>query len=221
MPVAHCVSSIEGIILDFDEGFCQLVQRSPDELIGLSYKSITAPADLRKSKDMLYALVDKAAPTHLRKAYVRPDGSLIEADILVSKFSDEGRLVSTLSWIEGRHEVSPSRLWKAALRTKHIYDLRISELGRELFSDYVGLMLVHIYLTEAEGRVAATSQIAKAVDLPFQSMDRWVKVLSERGLIETLDQAGENIQLSHNGASILERLFSATLVPEPLAVGGV
>lgn len=221
MPVAHCVSSMAGIILDFDEGFCQLVQREPEELIGLSYTAITAAEDLNKSSTMLRALVDKAAPTHIRKTYVRPDGSLIEADLLVSKFSEEGRLIATLSWFEGQRAASPSRLWKAALRIKHIYDLRIIEFGRDLFSDHVGLILVHIYLAEAEGRVAAASQIAQAIDISTQSMNRWVKVLAQRGLLETLDDAEEYIQLSHNGVSRLERLFFAMLAPETLAVGRV
>ncbi len=218
MPVAHCVSSMAGIILDFDEGFCQLVQRRPDELIGLSYKAITAASDLHKSSEMLSGLIDKAVPTYLRKTYVRPDGSLIEADLLVSKFSDEGRLISTLSWTEGHQDTSPSRLWQAALRIKHIYDLRIIEFGRDLVGDHVGLILVHVYLTEAEGRVAATSQIAQSVDLSAQSMSRWVKVLAQRGLLETLDDADEYVQLSANGVSRLERLFAATLAPEALAV---
>ena len=221
MPVAHCVSSMAGIILDFDEGFCRLVQREPEELIGLSYEAITAADDLKKSSTMLRALVDKAAPTHLRKAYVRPDGSLIEADLLVSKFSEEGRLISTLSWVEGQQAASPSRLWKAALRTKHIYDLRIIEFGRDLFSDHVGLILVHIYLAEAEGRVAATSKIADAIDISTQSVHRWVKVLARRGLLDTLDDAEEHVQLSQNGLARLERLFYATLAPEALAVGSV
>ncbi|MES3150799.1 PAS domain S-box protein [Sphingomonas faeni] len=212
---------MQGVILDFDEGFCQLVQRRSRELIGLSYKAITCSADLRKSSKMLSGLVDKAAPTHIRKAYVRPDSSLIKADLIVSKFSHEGRLIASLSWVEDPQQASPSKIWKAALQIKHIYELRIIELGRDLFSDHVGLILVHIYLAEAEGRVAAVGQIARSIDLPVQTMDRWVKVLVLRGLIETLDHAAEYIQLSHNGASRLERLFSATLAPETFAVGRV
>lgn len=218
MPVAHCVSSMAGIILDFDDGFCRLVQRRPDQLIGISYKAITAPADLSRSSKMLTGLIDKAAPTHLRKAYVRPDGSLIKADLLVSKFGDEGRLITTLSWIDGRQEPSPSRLWKAALRVKHVYDARLIELGKDLFSDHVGLILLHMYLAEAEGRVVTASQVAKLINLPEQSMDRWVKALVHRGLVEIPVSNLGYIQLSQDGIIRLERLFFATLAPAPLAV---
>ena len=218
MPVAHCVSSMAGIILDFDDGFCRLVQRRPDRLIGISYKAITAPADLSRSSKMLTGLIDKAAPTHLRKAYVRPDGSLIKAGLLVSKFRNEGRLTTTLSWIDGRQEPSPSRLWKAALRVKHVYDARLIELGKDLFSDHVGLILLHMYLAEAEGRVVTASQVAKLINLPEQSMDRWVKALVHRGLVEIPVSNLGYIQLSQDGIIRLERLFFATLAPEPLAV---
>ena len=219
MPVAHCVSSMTGIILDFDEGFCQLVRRRPDQLVGLSYKAITAPDDLFKSSEMLVSLINKASPTHIRKGYVRPDGSVIKADLLVSKFGNEGRLIATLSWTEGPQESSPSKLWKAALRVKHIYDARIIELGKDLFSDHVGLILLHMYLAEAEGRVVTASQVAKLISLPAQSMDRWVKALTQRGLLEVIDDASGYIQLSQDGILRLERLFAATLALEALAVG--
>lgn len=218
MPVAHCVSSMTGVILDFDEGFCQLVQRRPEQLVGVSYKAITAPQDISRSSEMLIGLVNKASPTHIRKTYVRSDGSLITADLLVSKFGDEGRLIATLSWTEGQQEQSPSRLWKAALRVKHIYDVRISELGKELFSDHVGLVLLHMYLAEAEGRVITTSQIAKLMGILAQSVDRWVKVLTQRGLLEVPDHGSEYTQLSQDGILRLERLFAATLAPEALGV---
>lgn len=214
MPVAHCVSTTTGVILTVDEGFCALVQRAQHDLIGLSYKAITASEDLQKSREMLHGLSDKAAPTHLRKRYVRPDGSMVEADLLVSKFDNEGRLVSTLSWAGDTSPVaSPSALWTAALQVKHLYELRIAELGRELFSDHVGLILVHTYLAEAEGRLAGVSDIANVVGLPRNTAGRWVKILDERGLINMLDDKGEFIQLTHDGAEKLERLFSATLRP--------
>jgi len=218
MPVAHCVSSMTGIILDFDDGFCRLVQRRPDQLIGISYTAITYPADLSKSRKMLTELIDKASPTHLRKAYVRPDGSLIKADLLVSKFGDEGRLITTLSWIDGRQEPSPSRLWKAALRVKHVYDARLIEFGKDLFSDHVGLILLHMYLSEAEGRVVTALQVAKLINLSEQSVDRWVNVLVQRGLVEMPVNTSGYIQLSQDGIIRLERLLFTTLAPEPLAV---
>jgi hypothetical protein len=219
MPAAHCVSSMTGIILDFDEGFCQLVQRRPDQLTGISYKTITAPGDISKSSKMLAGLINKASPTHLRKAYVRPDGSIIKADLLVSKFGDEGRLITTLFWIEGIQESSPARLWKAALRVKHVYDARLVEFGKDLFGDHVGLILLHVYLAEAEGRVVTAWEIADVVGLSEQSVERWVKALVQRGLIEMLDHTSGSIQLSQDGTIRLERLLSATLAPKSLLVG--
>jgi len=76
-----------------------------------------------------------------------------------------------------------------------------------------------MYLAEAEGRVVTASQVAKLISLPAQSMDRWVKALTQRGLLEVIDDASGYIQLSQDGILRLERLFAATLAPEALAVG--
>jgi PAS domain S-box-containing protein len=211
MPVAHCVSSIAGTILVADANFCRLLQRSHDELIGASYRSITVSEDIPKSAQMLQHLVDKAAPTRLHKRYWRPDGSVVEVDLLVSKFADAGHLVSTLSWIDEECPLqSPLRMWKAALHIRHLYSLRIEELGRELFGDFAGLILLHLYLAEAEGRIASVPDIAAATGLSDGSLRRWIAALGQKGLV----RPGTGIvQLSDEGWKKLERLIAAALQP--------
>jgi PAS domain-containing protein len=83
MPAAHCVSTVEGIILQADQGFFDLLQREEYEVIGISYRQITDPRDLRRSAEMLALLEDGAAPVRLQKRYLRPDGSSIAANLLI------------------------------------------------------------------------------------------------------------------------------------------
>ncbi len=212
MPVAHCISSTAGVILSVDRNFCRMLRRSEDELIGVSYKAITAPDDLRKSADMLHNLVDRAGPTRLTKRYMRPDGSLVAAELLVSKFDDDGKLVSTLSWTEHRAAVVvPANLWKAALQIKHLFEVRIAELGPDLFSDHVALILLSAYLAEAEGQVASVASIARDIGLSRLSTDRWIKALEQRSLFEVIDAENACVQLTEQGASKLERIFNVAL----------
>jgi PAS domain-containing protein len=213
MPVAHCVSSTAGTILVADSNFCRLLQRPHAELIGASYRSITVAEDLGKSADMLDALVDKAAPTRLRKRYWRPDGTTVEVDLLVSRFDAAGHLVSTLSWREddGARD-TPLRMWKAALRLKHLYSLKMEEFGRELFGDYPGLILLDLYLAEAEGRLASLADLAGSTGLPTEAVQRWLRVLGQRRLVQS-SAGSATVQLGHDGLGKVERLLTAALQP--------
>ncbi|EZP53350.1 helix-turn-helix domain-containing protein [Sphingomonas sp. RIT328] len=213
MPVAHCVSTTTGIILGADSGFCRLLQRPHAALIGASYRSITVTDDLDKSAAMLDTLVDKAAPTQLRKHYWRPDGGIVAVDLLVSRFDAAGLLVSTLSWVEDAG-ATPQRLWQAALRLRHLYALRMEAWGRDLFGDYPGLILLALYLAEAEGRPATLADIAAATTLTPGSVERWLRVLVQRGFVAPRD-GSELIQLGHAGLATIERLLTAALAPLP------
>jgi PAS domain S-box-containing protein len=213
MPVAHCVSSTAGTILVADSNFCRLLQRPQSELIGASYRSITVAEDLEKSAEMIAGLLDKAGPTRLRKRYWRPDGTNVEVDLLVSRFDAAGHLVSTLSWREeDAPRDTPLRMWKAALRLKHLYSLKMEEFGRELFGDFPGLILLDLYLAEAEGRLASLEEVAGSAGLSVESVQRWLRVLAQRRLVHPLDGSA-TLQLGHDGLSKIERLLTAALQP--------
>jgi len=201
-------------MLTVDDNFCRLMQRSEQELIGRSYTTITAPGDLEKSAKMLNGLVDKAAPTRLQKQYVRPDGSLVKVDLRVSRFDGDDRLVSSLSWVEDRpHQATPRQLWRAARHIKALYAMRASELGADLFSDPVALILLEVYVAEAEGRVATIADIAAAAELPRASTTRWIRALEQRDLIHALGTGAAMMQLTEQGSAKVERLLTSALRP--------
>jgi hypothetical protein len=194
-----------------------MVQRPGSELIGRSYQTITVAEDIAKSQRMLAGLVDRAIPTRLRKRYHRPDGSVIEADLLVSRFDDARHLVSTLFWQEPSPlAVSPLRMWKAAIHVRHLYSCRIAELGQDLFGDYVGAILIQIYLSEAEGRSLNIADIAGAMDMNPGMVLRWLKALRQHGLAQSDAERPDAVQLTHKGLVKVERLLTATLTPVAL-----
>lgn len=220
MPIAHCISSPEGVIVEADRGFADLLKRPISDLPGLSYRAITHPADLAISSKMLASLIDRAPPIQLRKRYLRPDGSVIEATLFVTYFSNPHRLVSTIFWNEDGLSRHPKRLWEAALRIRHMDSVRKAAFGERLTFDPVISLLTTIYLAEAEGRIVGIEHVAKDVGLAVSTTRRWIKALRQQALILG-DDAASDIQLSQSGIMGMERIldsvFQTPTTPSDLA----
>ena len=209
MPAAHCVSSLEGVILQADQAFCDLLKRRECDVIGLSFRAITDPRDLQRSVDMLAMLEDGAAPVRLQKRYVRPDGTSIAANLLVTRFSDPDRLISTLFWRDNGRPLPPAELWAAALRIRHVHDARVRLFGADLSTDPIGSLLIGIYLAEAEGRSIGISDIASFTGIAASTAGRWVKLLQERGIIEKQGQPALDLPLTRSGLERVEAMLAA------------
>ena len=209
MPSAHCVSTIDGIILAADRGFCDLIQRSEAETIGLSYREVTDPRDLSRSASMLVRLESGAAPVRLQKRYIRPDGNSVAANLFVTRFSNPDRLVSTLFWKENGRGLPPARLWEAALNIRHVHETRETLFGRELSTDPVGTLLIGIYLAEAEGRILLLDEIARDAKLLPATASRWIRVLQKRGIVRSNVEPTSGIELTQRGLKNLEHMLAA------------
>ncbi|KQN28309.1 PAS domain S-box protein [Sphingomonas sp. Leaf34] len=208
MPAAHCVSSLEGTILHADQGFLDLLKRREDEVIGISYRQITDPRDLERSADMLALLREGAAPVRLQKRYLRPDGTSIAANLLVTRFSGPDRLISTLFWHDNGRDPPPARLWEAALRIRHVHDARIRLFGADLSTDPIGSVLIGIYLAEAEGRSIGLAKIATYAGIANSTAARWVEVLQQRGIVEGEHDALIDLRLSQSGLDRVEAMLA-------------
>lgn len=222
MPSAHCVSTVEGVILAGDKGFCDLLQREEAEFVGRSYKMFTDPRDMDRSSRLLSVLEDSAAPVRLQKRYVRPDGSSVAANLFVTRFSNPDRLVSTLFWRDQGRQLPPARLWEAALRIRHVHAARVKLFGNELSTDPVGSLLIGIYLAEAEGRNLATAEIAEYAGMAQSASSRWLVLLRERGFVEMDENSQTGIQLSQEGLLRTEAMLAAVYdVPDVILLAGL
>lgn len=217
MPSAHCVSTVDGIILAGDRGFCELLQRDQADIVGLSFQAVTDPRDVERSKRMLAVLEDGAAPVRLQKRYIRADGSSIAANLFVTRFSDPDRLVSTLFWRDHGRALPPARLWEAALRIRHVHVARMRLFGEDLSTDPVGSLLIGIYLAEAEGRNVALAEIVEFASLPATTATRWLTLLEKRGLVQMSAGPHQAILLTQEGLRRIEAMLSAVYdVPESI-----
>lgn len=218
MPTAHCVSTIEGVILEFDQAFVELMGRPESELVGASYRSITYEDDLDRSAQMLHSLVNKAAPVRLQKRYIRPDGSLVAANVYVTRFDNPERLVSTLFWTESGRALPPSKLWETVLRIRHMQAARVREFGVQLSTDPIGLLLATIYLAEAEGRVVGLPDIVAQTGSNASTMTRWLNVMEEEGLIGSLDHIERDVHFTLSGLAKMERFLAAAHDLSPVSI---
>ena len=209
MPTAHCVSTIDGIIVAVDRGFLDLVGQGEEQVVGASYRRFTHPDDLDRSATMLASLVERAPPFRLQKRYVRPDGVTIAANLYVTRFTDPDRLVSTVFWNDDGRTPPPARLWEMALRIRRLHEVRKAALGDDLAMDPVWSVLNCVYLAEAEGRIVGLCDIATETGLSPGIVERWVKVLSDRGIVEPCALARRNVQLTHAGMSKMEAILSS------------
>lgn len=209
MPSAHCVSTLDGIILKADQGFLDLVQRTEASINGVSYKTLTDPRDLERSAGMLVELKDGAAPFRLQKRYIRPDGSSVAANLLVTRFSDPDRLISTLYWRENSRPLPPARLWEAALRIRSVHTARVQLFGNDLSTDPVGSLLVGIYLAEAEGRNLGISEVAAYANVAQSTAGRWLTVLQQKGMVEARADPAISIQFTQSGLDKMEAMLAS------------
>ncbi len=212
MPAGHCVSSVEGVILHADQGFLDLLQRRADEVIGVSYRQVTDARDLDRSADMLAVLEDGAAPVRLQKRYLRPDGSSVVANLLVTRFANPDRLISTLFWQENGRPLPPARLWEAALRMRQVHATRAMLFGADLSTDPIGSLLISIYLAEAEGRNIGLADAAAHANIPTSVTERWIRVMQQRGVIE-YQKTTIDIRLTSAGMNNIESMLSSFYEP--------
>jgi hypothetical protein len=157
---------------------------------------------------MLVSLEDRAAPVRLQKRYIRPDGSSVAANLLVTRFSDPDRLISTLFWRDSGRPLPPARLWEAALRSRHVHAARIKLFGGELSTDPVGSLLIGIYLAEAEGRNVELRELAAYANVAQSTAARWVTVLQKRGIVQAGTDPALSIQFTQAGLDRLETMLA-------------
>lgn len=210
MPTAHCVSTIDGIILEADEAFLDLVGRSEEEVIGMSYIDITHPDDIDRSSAMIASLKKRAAPFRLQKRYLRPDGTVIVTNLYVTRFENPERLVSTLFWNQLGRELPPARLWEMALRVKRLREVRRQEFGVDAAISPLGDILNCVYLAEAEGRIVRISDIAAYSQLSTSIIVRWIAHLMQQGIFQSDTSTSQVIQFTHLGLSKMERMLASS-----------
>lgn len=238
MIIGHSISNADGLIQAIDESVATMLQRTQKELIGMSYTSITHPADLARNMSQVKALRPNGQSQSIRKRYVGGEGRIVLLDVQVSRIGgrETGHLVGTMSTVlpstvapstpstalptaTGPSPVAiiparqtddhlPLRLWQRARDLLAIMHARDAALGGDLFADHAWSLLLSVYVAEAESRIAIVDALAAELGMPRPTLDRWIRVLQAKSLIDPPDGLRDALQLTQTGIDAVERLLS-------------
>jgi PAS domain S-box-containing protein len=213
MPlIGHSLASADGRILAVDPQICEIVHREERELIGVTIQSITHPDDAGGNHAALMALRIQDGPLSVRKRYVRPGGASVWSTIQVSRLrADDGsKLVGTVQLLEPTSmNDNPEALWRCAKRLNLLIRRQRTEFSDDLFNDYAWLILLHIYIAEAEACDANSPAIAESLGLREPSVERWLRVLEIKNLIERSEWTNHSPQLTVQGISKIEQALKS------------
>ena len=218
MLIGHSISDANGLLLTMDPAVESLLQRPLDELVGKSYAEVTHPDDRARNIDQIKRLAPEDGIVKIRKRYLRPGATPIWVDLHVSRLGrglDTGRLVATLYLPDPKplapdsEGALPERLWSVAIQVDARLRRRREELGEELFGDHAWLLLLRIYLAEAEGRALGVETLAAETQILPARARRWVDALAEKQLVERLDWDADALQLTALGLARTETLLGS------------
>lgn len=212
MLTGHSLANECGTLLAVDTNFCEILARDKHEVVGLTYEAFTHPDDLARNIAMVASLRKTDGLLTIRKRYIRPDNTNVWATVLMSRLQEkDGNIVGTIQLAEKEHSCGePQALRHSALTEVARVESRRIQLGEELFSDFPWLILLQVYLAEAEGRPTASSSLAKVIDLRVEATARWLCVLEARSLVERSTSENNLVQLTGCGYVQVEALLSAS-----------
>lgn len=92
---------LDGRFIDLNSRFCEMMGRSKDELLHLTFQDLTYPDDLDANLDLLRALLAGEIPSYrMEKRYVDANGKVFWADLTVSPHRDaSGKPLTLISII--------------------------------------------------------------------------------------------------------------------------
>ncbi len=234
MIIGHSVSNAHGVILAIDEPVATILQRTQKQLVGVSYIAITHAGDLARNLSRVAALRPNGGATRIRKRYIDGEGGVVALDVEVSRLggSESGYLVGTLSTIEppraqsslGGTKValsgagypgsdsSPHDLWRRAKDLLAVSRARDAVLGADLCADHAWTMLLLVYVAEAESRIPTVATVVDDLRLSHPIVERWVRVLQSKLLLEPLHPGVDALQLTQMGIDRVERLLDQRTV---------
>jgi hypothetical protein len=216
MIIGHSVSDGDGVILAIDEPVAVMLQRTQTQLRGLSYLSITHPEDVARNLSHIAALKPNGNSARIKKRYIGGEGDVITLEVQVSRLGNgkSGHLMGTLSTVQtladrmSNGDDMPYRLWRRAKDLLGIIRARDAVLGADLFADHAWTTLLIVYVAEAESRIASVDMIADTLRLSRSTLNRWVRVLQAKSLLEPLDADLDALQLTQTGIASVERLLA-------------
>jgi PAS domain S-box-containing protein len=176
----------DGKIIGVDRGFCDLVRREPDELVGINILDITAPGDRRECELALAEMVRTQRKVHATKRYLRGDGTTVWAEAtasLVLRADFPGcAILHAAPIIDTRESRHPARLLTAARSLRGQDRARIDVVANSMLPAWGAILAA--YIAEAEGRAFPAGSNDLFGFASAASLARWTMALVDEGIFE-------------------------------------
>ncbi|WP_347304397.1 PAS domain S-box protein [Croceibacterium sp. TMG7-5b_MA50] len=214
MLTGHTLADRYGTLLAVDSHICEIMQREEHELIGVGFQALTHPDDCVRSTIVVSSLRLGEGPSVLRKRYMRPDGTSIWATVQASRLhaQDGGKIVATIQLADaGQLRRNPKGLMEAARLEDSYLQRRRLQFGEDLFSDFPWLILLQIYLAEAEGKSATIRSISDGAAMRPSLVTSQLVVLEHKRLIEPPRSSDEPLQLTDRAWKKIEHLLDRSV----------
>jgi PAS domain S-box-containing protein len=173
---------LDGMFLDVNECFCEMLGRSEDELVTLTFRDVTYPDDINPNLDLLGKLRRREVSGYrMEKRYVRSNGTIFWGDLTVAAHRDENgepiKLISVVVDITQKKEDEERFKFvmdELAHRTKNMAAViqsivnqtsanatTIDEFRAEVAHRLTGILASHDSITRMEGRGAVLRDLAE------------------------------------------------------------
>lgn len=216
LAIGISIADADQTILDVDDVFQNMVGRTRKELLGRKALSFTFQADLKVNRPALNELAVGGPAFRITKRYVQADGDIIWVENHVSKIQGpRGQaLISastrTIDRPTGADALSFNYEWVRRACAFLVGGRR--RLGGDVVFAPATEALLRLYRAELEGRSLNVDQLASESACSPSVMQRWVKLLLERDLIELEEPGsplgGNFVRLSVTTERTLDGLLS-------------
>ncbi|MGF7147331.1 PAS domain S-box-containing protein [Sphingomonas zeicaulis] len=220
-PVGQCLADENKTIIWIDDALLEMLGRERDEVVGRDALDFTFAPDRAPNLDLLKQLVDDDRPFAITKRYIGPSGHAFWVNNHVSSVRDGAgprRLLATSRHLEPTSQTRiDGQMLAAAKRLAAALQDSGSDECAYLASSAPLEMMVLLYIANAETDAHTVASIAEDVRLPFSTVERWMRHLRSRALVEFDDEGplrGDNgIRISRRGGDALESLLLKLATP--------
>lgn len=140
-PIGMALVDLDGRFTRVNAVLCDLLERSADELLSLTFQEITDPEDLDTDLDQLQRLISGEIPRYqMEKRYLGPDGSPIWTQLSVSLLRDvDGNPAGSIAQIQ---DIGERKRMQDALQHLADHDMLTGLWNRRRFEEELQRELV-------------------------------------------------------------------------------
>lgn len=206
-----------GTMLEVDAAFCATLKSTRELLLGRNALDVTALADRERCMTLLAGVMADRRTVSTVKRLLCADGSHVWVNntLRYVTLADGAPAceVSSEKAVPPSDWVDPSVLLRLAKLILLSRRARERAFNAHFFGDPAWGILIHAYVSEAEGRTLSTADLHASIGISLANASRWIRALDAERLLEFEARGSSKalvtspIRLSAEGHRRLEEYF--------------